>query len=328
MPFYLGIDGGGTRTRAFVVDDTGVHGAWGEAGATNPNHAPLAQVRANLDEAIGAACLQAGLGLRDCVSAFLGVAGVTTVEGRRELLRLLKSCGLEHAALGVDHDIRIALAGGLAGQPGIALIVGTGSSCYGRTADGRTWQTGGWEALISDEGSGYFLGREAIAAAARMADGRAPDSPLRARVFEWLEIKTIAEILPRIHDRGLSRAEIAAFAPELIGLAAKGDLESLAILDYGARLLAEMVEANFRMLPTGPEPKVVITGGVGSSPTIYHEKVVAAIQKLLPAAEIVTPRFAPAVGAALLAFDQAGHPIHGLVERLSSSPSRSPERCP
>ncbi len=317
MAFYLGIDGGGTRTRAFAVDDSGRRGAWGEAGATNPNHIDAASVRANLDQAIEAACTGAGANRSDCVSAFLGMAGVTTEAGRREMDAVLKGCGLEHATTGVDHDIRIALAGGLGGKPGIALIVGTGSSCYGRTADGRTWQTGGWEALISDEGSGYYLGREAIAAAARMADGRTADSPLHARVFEWLGIKTIADILPRIHERGLLRSEIAAFAPEVIALAKAGDAEAGRILDVGAGLLAEMVEANFRMLPTGPIPQVVITGGLGTSESLYRDKILNEIRRMLPLAHIQNPLFPPAVGAALLAFEQAGQPVsEGLLKEL------------
>jgi len=317
MPFFLGIDGGGTRTRALVVDELGRRGAWGEAGPTNPNHVLTEQVRANLEEATGAALGKLGIRRTDCVSAFLGVAGVTTERGRCELQALLKTCGLEQATLGVDHDIRIALAGGLAGQPGIALIVGTGSSCYGRDAEGRTWQTGGWEALISDEGSGYFLARKAIAAAARMADGRTAESPLGARVFQWLEIETIADILPRIHDQGISRSEIAAFAPQVIALATQGDAEALAILDRGAHLLAEMVEANFRMLPTGPIPRVVITGGLGISPTLYRERIVSEIERLLPAAEMQEPLLPPAAGAALLAFEQTGQTVNAaLSEKL------------
>jgi N-acetylglucosamine kinase-like BadF-type ATPase len=307
---FLGIDGGGTGTRAFLMDSSGCRSAWGEAGPTNPNHIPVERVQASLQAAISSASARAGATPKECVSAFLGIAGVTTEAGRAQVRELLKNCGLDQARLGVDHDIRIALAGGLAGKPGIALIVGTGSSCYGRAADGHTWQTGGWEALISDEGSGYYLGREAIAAAARMADGRAAESPLRQRVFRWLEITTIAEVLPRIHDRGLSRSEIAAFAPELISLAAQGDPAASSILDNGARLLAELVEANFRKLPTGSTPQVVITGGLGTAQTLYREKIMTEIRKLLPSAEIVSPLLPPAIGAALLAFEQAGHSIH------------------
>ena len=306
MRTFLGIDGGGTHTRAFVVDESGSKTGWGEAGLTNPNHASPAELQANLEKAIQTAFGKAGLVPANCTSAFAGMAGVTTEIGRMRIEDALRQCRLGHARIGVDHDIRIALAGGLAGRPGIALIVGTGSSCYGRTADGRTWQTGGWEALISDEGSAYDLGREAIAAAARMADGRTPDSPLRARIFEWLGVHQIAEILPRIHDEGLTRSEIAAFAPQVIALAEAGDQAALAILDQGAFLLAEMVAANHRMLPTGKNPDVVITGGLGTAQTLYRSKIVDAIQAQLPSAKIHHPRFAPAMGAAMLAIEQVG----------------------
>jgi glucosamine kinase len=306
---FLGIDGGGTRTRAFVVDLSGQCAAWGEAGLSNPNHATAEELRGNLQRAVQGALAKAGADWASCSSAFVGMAGVTTAQGRADLCRTVAECGLGHARLGVDHDIRIALAGGLAGAPGMALIVGTGSSCYGRTADGQTWQTGGWEALISDEGSAFYVGREAIAAAARMADGRIPRSSLQETVFQWLSIEHVADILPRIHNRGLSRSEIAGFAPQVIHLAGQGDPVALEILERGAWLLAEMVAANHRMLPTAPAPSVVITGGLGTAETLYREKIVTAIQSQLPTARIHQPRFAPAIGAAMLAMQQAGHSI-------------------
>ncbi|MBI5384554.1 MAG: hypothetical protein HZA90_07675 [Verrucomicrobia bacterium] len=309
VSFYLGIDGGGTHTRAFLVDDDATCAGGGQSGLSNPNHARADEVRANLEAAISGACQQAGAERANCVSVFVGMAGVTTELGREFCRDMARQCGLGHAKIGVDHDIRVALAGGLGGQPGIALIVGTGSSCYGRDAEGRTWQTGGWEALISDEGSGYFLGREAIAAAARMTDGRQAESPLQGRVFAWLGINAVADLLPRLQDRKLSRSDIAAFAPQLIELAHRGDLAALEILDRGAFLLAEMVAANHRKLPTGPHPDVVITGGLGTAETIYRRKVEEAIRRQLPAVCLHEPLLPPVMGAALLAMEQDGLPV-------------------
>lgn len=317
MRFFLGIDGGGTRTRALVVDAEATVAGWGEAGAGNPNHARPEELHQHLQRAIEAALRRAGGETTQCAAAFAGLAGITTEPGREQARRLLADCGVGHALIAADHDIRIALAGGLAGRPGIAVIVGTGSSCYARAADGRTWQTGGWEALISDEGSGYFLGLEAMIAAARMADGRTAESPLRPAVFRWLGLEHIAEILPRIHDRGLARAEIAAFAPQVIQLATEGDAAAASILERGAALLAEMVEAAWRRLPTGEIPEVVITGGIGTAPTIYRDAIVAAIHRLLPAAEVMQPILPPAAGAVLLAMELAGQPVSdSFVERL------------
>jgi N-acetylglucosamine kinase-like BadF-type ATPase len=308
-PLFLGIDGGGTRTRAFVTDAFGDVAAWGLAGLSNPNHARPDELRANLQEAVREALAQVGRSVSDCVSVFAGLAGITTPAGRKRLEQILTEIGFSHARIGVDHDIRIALAGGLGLQPGIALIVGTGSSCYSRTADGLTWQTGGWEALISDEGSAYFIGREAMAAAARMADGRCAETPLRRKVFEWLEIQAIAEILPRVHERGLSRTEIASFAPQVVELAEAGDHAALDILDRGAFLLAEMVWGNHAMLRTGTAPDVVLTGGLGTAQSLYRRKIVEAIHQRLPSAVVHESILPPAAGAALLALQQFGQAV-------------------
>jgi N-acetylglucosamine kinase-like BadF-type ATPase len=308
-PLFLGIDGGGTHTRVFITDSAGETAVWAGAGLSNPNHASPAELRANIQRPIAGAFAQLRASPTACRSAFLGMAGVTTAAGRASLQNTLAECGLKHAALGVDHDIRIALAGGLALRPGIALIVGTGSSCYGRAADGRSWQSGGWEALISDEGSVCFVVREAIAAAARMADGRRRETPLRAAVFEWLGIREIVDILPRIHEQGLTRSEMAALAPRVVALAEARDAAALDILDQGAFLLAEMVAGNHRKLPTGPGPDVVVTGGLGTAKSVYREKIVAAVLEQLPAATIHQPILAPAIGAALLAMQQVGQPV-------------------
>jgi N-acetylglucosamine kinase-like BadF-type ATPase len=314
---FLGIDGGGTRTRAFLTDAEGQVGVWAGAGLTNPIHASPGELRANLRLSVEGAFAQLHLQPSACRSAFVGMAGVTTAAGRNRVQSALADCGLAHTPIGVDHDIRIALAGGLALRPGMALIVGTGSSCYGRTADGRTWQTGGWEALISDEGSAFFLAREAIAAAARMADGRCRETPLRQAVFGWLGIHEIADVLPRIHDQGLTRSEMAAFAPQVVRLAEQGDPAALEVLNRGAALLAEMVVGNHRMLPTGPGPDVVITGGLGTAPTIYREKIVRAIRDQLPSASVHPPLLAPAIGAALLAMKQVNQAVTAdLLRRL------------
>jgi len=307
MRWFLGIDVGGTGTRAFIVDRQAERAAWGKAGPGNPNHpGGVGELRRNMESAIQSAFRAAGTDARACVSAFAGVAGLTTDSARAHTRTILADFGLSHARLEVDHDIRIALAGGLGGNPGIALVVGTGSSCYARAADGRTWQTGGWDPLISDEGSGYYLGLEAMNAAARMADGRLAESPLRRRVFDWLGIGHISEILARLAERGLARSDIAGFAPQVIELATENDSAAVSILDRGASLLAEMVEASYRMLPTSTAPEVVITGGLGSAQTLYREKIVAEIRHRLPAATVVPALLSPAVGAALLAMLQAG----------------------
>lgn len=302
----MGIDGGGTRTRACLADACGRVVGRGAAGLANVHHAGAGVALGNLRSAIGAALAEGGALARDVGAVFAGMAGVTHEASREAFRGMLHECGLGKAAIDIDHDIRIALAGGLAGRPGIALIVGTGSSCYGRTADGRSWQTGGWGAVLADEGSGYFLGREAMVAAVRMADGREGETPLRAAVFEWLGIGSVPEILRRIHEEGLSRTEIAAFAPGVSGLAAAGDPVARSILQRGASFLAEMVAANHANLTTGDGPDVVITGGLGTNDAGYRAMIEAEIGGRLPGARVRRPILSPVAGAVLLALGMMG----------------------
>ncbi len=306
MRWFLGLDGGGTQTRVLVCDATGTQAGSGAAGGTNPHHTRAEGIARSFTAAIRAACAPLHLEPGEITAGFLGVAGVTDDAARAQVERLARAAGLAHARLGVDHDIRIALAGGLEGRPGVALVVGTGSSCYGRDAAGRTWQTGGWEALIGDEGSGYFLGREALRLAVRMADGRTVATALRARVFGWLGIQDVATILRRLGQPAITKPEVARLAPLVVELAEGGDSAARAILEEGARALAELVVANHRSLPTGTGPEVVVTGGLGTAAGMYRRMIYAAIERELPQARVGPPALAPVAGAVLLAMERAG----------------------
>lgn len=301
MRYFLGVDGGGTSARMRVVDETGRTLGHGEAGIGNLHHCDEAGVREHLGAALAAALKPANLAPADIAAAFFGMAGVTCPSTAERYLQLGRNLGLVNARIAVDHDIRIALAGGLSGRPGIALIVGTGSSCYGRQADGTHWQTGGWGPLIADEGSGYDLGRRSIIAAARMSDGREEPTVLRECVFRWLGLTQISEILNRLYEQGIERHEVAAFAPRVVELAEQGDPAAGAILDAGAAALAELVAVNHRRLPTSDRPEVVITGGLGASARSYRDRIIGAIRARVPDARVQESELSPVEGAALLA---------------------------
>jgi N-acetylglucosamine kinase-like BadF-type ATPase len=274
------------------------------AGIGNPNHISDADLRNHFSNLLRQLVAAHDFPAGNIASVFAGIAGVTSDATAERMRSVLADCGLRHAVIGVDHDIHIALAGGLAGRPGIALIVGTGSSCYGRDADGHTWQTGGWGSLISDEGSGYFLAREAMTAAVRMADGRQPETRLRQAVFNWLGINDVSEIMDRIFGKELSRPQIAAFAPALLQLATDDDPAALGILASGAQELAEMVAANHACLHTADSPEIVITGGLGTADSTYRSLITSAITRQLPDATVRPAEMDAAAGAAMLALQQ------------------------
>lgn len=180
----VGIDGGGTKTQAMLMDENGKVLGSGLGGPSNYDDIGVEATTANIAGAVESACQASGIERRSFDAAFLGLAGVVSPTDRNIIHTIATSLELAPSErIQVDHDCRIALAGGLSGRPGMAQIAGTGASSYGRTSDGREWRSGGWGHLLSDEGSSYWFGIEAIKVALRCYDGRQAPSTLYNQVL-------------------------------------------------------------------------------------------------------------------------------------------------
>ena len=294
--YALGIDAGGTSTVAVIADGAGRVIGEGRAGAANPDDVGADGMAAALRAATEAARSAAGI-RADLETAFLGVAGV--ISGDDRALVRSAAAGLARR-IEVDHDCRIALAGGLSGRPGIVLIAGTGSASYGRTADGRDWRAGGWGALAGDEGGSYGIGVGALRAAVRSADGRGPRSTLEAAVLTHLDLTSLDELLGRLHVGGTTRTEIAALAPSVIAAARDGDEAAAGLLASAAEELASCVHAVAVHLEL-QHVEVALVGGLFAAGAIVRDPLEQAVLYCLPGARLVDAELPPAVGAALLA---------------------------
>src|SRR5690606_8774057 len=115
-------------------------------------------------------------------AACAGVAGFSSFEGN-DAQALFEAVAPAHVWQAYP-DLHIALAGGTGGRPGVVVIGGTGSVAFGRNAEGREHRVGGWGYLLSDEGSGFWIGREALIAVLHCMDGRGPHTILTDRVAE------------------------------------------------------------------------------------------------------------------------------------------------
>jgi N-acetylglucosamine kinase-like BadF-type ATPase len=305
--FVIGIDGGGTSTRAALLDLQGKLLAVGQSGSSNIDDVGVATAQQNIDRAVAAAEAEAGIARQAAEAIFLGMAGVTSESDREHIREIARNLGLApDERIGVDHDCRAALAGGLSGRPGIVQIIGTGSSCYGRTADERCWMAGGRGHLISDEGSGCWMGLQAMRAAVRAYDGRAPHTPLLEGVLSALQIDEIDDILARLYVTGISRAELAAMAPMVVREAMGGDEAALGIVQKGAEDVSELVEAVARKLQMEQSPEVCIVGGLLNTGSIIFDTYRAAILRRVPSAQVKTAEQPPVMGAAILALALAG----------------------
>jgi N-acetylglucosamine kinase-like BadF-type ATPase len=301
----MGIDGGGTSTRVVLVSEHGDVLGFGAAGTSNYDDVGVEVAKQNVAIALHEAWRQSGRSPQTCDAAFLGMAGVVSKIDRLVIQQIASDLKIAQSShIGVDHDIRISLAGSLAGKEGIALVVGTGSSCYGRRTNGRDWRAGGWAHLLDDIGSGYYLGLHAMIAAVRATDGRGAATALTDAVLVALKLQDIHDIMRRLYHVGMSRSEIAAFAPMVCEAAAGGDIVAREIIERGLDELALMVETVAKKLGFTPgKVSVSVTGGLAHSDQVYEESLYAAIRHRVPMAEIVEPIMPPALGAALLALE-------------------------
>jgi N-acetylglucosamine kinase-like BadF-type ATPase len=238
------------------------------------------------------------------------LGSIATEEDREVIRRVARDLSLAPACkIGVHHDLSIALAGGLLGQPGIVLIAGTGSSCYGQDGDGKTWQAGGWGPTIDDLGSGHWFGLQAMTAVVREHDRRQKPTILSARVLEALDLTDLPQIMRRVEIEGITRNEIALLAPLVTEAAESGDEVAQMILAEGVQELALLVATVCRelklveFLETVP---VAVTGGLTKAGPVFFDALRSAVRQNCSACELVQPKCQPVFGALLKALELLG----------------------
>lgn len=309
IDIVIGVDGGGSTTRVALVDTSGHLLGAGVAGPGNWHDVGVEVVARHLGQALRAAWEQAGHRGHDerpALAAYLGMASVGDEADRDAIREAAAMVALAPPrSVGVAQDLRIALAGGLSLRPGIALIAGTGSSVYGRTADGREWQAGGFGSFLDDGGSAFDLGRRGMVAAVRATDERGAATVLTERLLAHLGCATLRDLLRRVDRAKMARAEIAACASLVTTAALEGDAVAGEIIDAAADELALAVETVARKLSLD-RPEVAATGGLANAGPTYRTPLDRAILRRVPGARVVDPELPSVLGAALLALEYAG----------------------
>jgi glucosamine kinase len=299
----LGIDGGGSHTRAVLADADGriIRSAVG--ASINPRHHDrptvlerlrdlVQRVRRSRDEALSAAFLSLG-----GISTRADAEAVETIAAELD--------GLGGAKVSVANDAVAALVGGLAGRPGMVLIAGTGSACYGVAADGRSHWCGGWEHRADDAGSAYWMAIEALRAAVRVEDGRLPPSTLRDLVFGRWPLAEPRALAERLCRPDLDRARLAALAPDVIALAASDEL-ARSIVERAVDELARLVEVTAARLFAPQPSELILTGGLARSGPPFTPLLVSRIETTARGVKVLEPELPPVLGAVIEAARLAG----------------------
>ncbi len=233
MGVVLGIDGGGTNTRAAIVADGKVV-ASGQSGSIKRLRVGAEAAEANLRALLSEVFSQAGV--KGVDAACCGVASASMPGIPEWITAVFNDFGVKKSE--VVGDEVIALDAAFKGGPGILQIAGTGSNTIGRTADGQRESAGGWSSRLGDEGSGYWIGVNAIRRALHAYDREEPQSVLR-RVGEIWGTATIDELI-NVGD-ATPGPDFAALAPAINELAEAGDPVAVGVLRQAAADLVEFV---------------------------------------------------------------------------------------
>ncbi len=298
----------------------------GVAGPSNFTTVPRETLCANIVTAINQAFLTAGLEPGSFDGAYLGLAGIVTDADREAVLQWLKPLRLARR-VDVHHDARIALAGALDAKSGIIAVAGTGSSVYGRNPSGSEALVGGWGFLFGDEGSAYDIGRRGWMAAALAIDGRGPTTQLVAALQNEVGVHDLRQAVPRLLDRSAPVATtIASYAPLVQRVADAGDEVARQIVSEASRALVSLILAALRKLGLLNQPTdVALSGSLLLADTPMRRGVLEILDQELPHVRVRSPRFDPAVGAALLALQSDGILVDsGLIEHVQQSVVQRP----
>ena len=287
-----GIDGGGSHTRLELRDEDNKLLGRHFFGPFNYNAIGPQAYRQRLQE-IFTVCGDMAKVTKICV----GAAGVSNPQTGETLKEMLKNAGFA-GKLQLCGDQEIALRGAMDG-PGLILIAGTGSICYGKNALGETARAGGLGHLIDDGGSGYAIARDAIISAIRYLDGRPGSKALSELVCRELQCTTAKEITTYVHDTATDKARVAVLARPLVELAGQGDPDALEILRRGADELAVLVKAVQEKLGM-TSPTVALLGSLIAEDNAYSRMLGSS---LFGIAEPVCPNHDALWGAAQMAYE-------------------------
>ncbi len=302
MRYFLGLDGGQTKTLAVLSSEDGEVLNVGRGGPSNHLNEPGAYERLSksVTDSISAACRE----YKDIrlSSVFLGMASLDPRVSK--IVQTLVSADI----VVVENDTVSAWAGATLCDPGVITISGTGSVSFGVNERAERAMSAYWAHLFGDEGSGFDLGRRTLTLAARAFDGRGERTVLLNKVLEHFGVSSMDEVRREIYSESLERHKIAKIAEILITAAKEGDIVAKSEMGHAGVQLAEGAVAVLRKLKLIDTGCIVCpAGGVfeaaGELLKVPYRK---SVLQYSPEAIVKDPEFPPVIGSVMLAMKQAG----------------------
>jgi N-acetylglucosamine kinase-like BadF-type ATPase len=301
MKYFIGIDGGGTKSKCLLTNHNLEIIYETIGGPSNFLMLGTDKVSETILELILECANKNSIKLEDISGIVLG----TTGGGRRNDAESLEQAILNNAKnknininfLRVESDARIALEGAFSGKPGSILIAGTGSIMFGKDRFGNIHRVGGFGRFLGDEGSGYRIGQRGLNAVAKEYDGRAEKTLISNYVLDEFSIKSPEELITEIYRNNF---DIASAAPLVIKAAENQDKIATEIIESEANEIILHINSMKQKL----NEKILFVSFIGSLLTkdnfysyLVKEKVVQSFNEVV----IKEAENPPEFGAILMA---------------------------
>jgi glucosamine kinase len=298
MAFYLGIDGGGTKTRCLLGDETTVI-ARSTAGGSNVVRLGEQSARDALHIGIKQVCASANVSPSKIDAVCMGAAGAARPEIAAMLRQILLEITSGTASINIEvtGDMEIALEAAFGSGPGVMAIAGTGSIVYGRDSSGRVARAGGWGFAISDEGSGHWIGRRAISGVLSAHDRNAKTA-LTAMVLHAWKLESLDQLV--LQANKTPAPDFPRLFPIVLHAAEGHDAVARNVLEAAGKELAFLMKTVLQRLTTdasAPPLPVATTGSVFRQSQIVRQVFYNEVQANFPGVTVRQEPVDPVEGA-------------------------------
>lgn len=301
--YFLAADGGGTKTDVVCANENGQIVGRGSSGPTNLTSTSVGAASFNLNEAIRQAMEPIIDANPEFVCFAMGLAGLDTNEEVQVAEHVFQQA-LSHFRIQkmiLVNDSAIALENGSSKPNAMVLISGTGSIAYGRNQSGQVAKTGGMDFLLTDQGSGYYIGRQVLREAVKSYDGRRDKTILEELVCRHFNIESISELKNFVYNPPLSKIEVAQLAKLASEALESGDDVAQMIFDHAIDELELLVKPVVKKLGLEQQDfDLVMTGTVVRLENVQSE-LIPRLQQAYPGMKPVFPQDPPVHGALKLA---------------------------
>lgn len=313
--YYIGIDGGGTSTKAYLSDENGIILSFAKGDSSNYQVIGIEKCLLSINNVLDDLFKKIELKKEDQIFSYLGLAGIDTDEDYITMYPYLNKIKyLENTYLVNDSDL--ALAGANASHKGIVLIAGTGSIALAFDENGYKKRVGGWGHIFDDKGSGYDIAVNSLQSFFRSFDGRDEKSLLYDLILEHFKLNNAEEVFNKVYVNQMERKEISKLSKVIFKAYEKGDEKAKKIIINTALELSELIIAvlkekdfNINSILKNGTLEVPLVGGIFKSDSnLLFDTLKNNIEKFIHENKIdisnvifSRPKFNPAIGGILLA---------------------------